>query len=35
LSDFQYKKEVKTNKKAGKAVTFIDIQKYEKNTLIQ
>jgi len=33
LSDFKCKKEVKTNKKTGKSVSFIDIQKkYESDT---
>jgi len=31
LSDYQWKKEVKANKKAGKNITFIDIN-YESDT---
>jgi len=29
LSDFQYKEEVKTYKKTGKSITFINSQTYE------
>jgi len=32
LSNFQYKEEVKTYKKTGKSVTFIDIQTNESDT---